>query len=426
MAKYVSAEEAVQHIKSGDRVVFSHACGEPLHVVDAMVKNCQAYENVEIVHLLAMGKGEYTKPGMEKHFRHNSLFAGASTRDAINENRADYTPVFFTETPRLFRSGLLPVDVALISVTPPDAHGYCSFGVATDYSKCAAECAKIVIAQLNDRMPRTFGDCFIHIDDIDFAVEHSEQIIELKPPTIGDIESKIGENCAALIQDGATLQLGIGAIPDAVLSFLGTKNDLGIHSEMISDGVLKLVEQGNINNKRKNLNNGKFIVTFLMGTQKLYDFADNNPTLHMHPVDYVNSPVIIGQNDNMVGINSALQVDMMGQVAADTVGHRIYSGVGGQVDFVRGCSYSKGGISIIALPSTAGGGKFSRIVPQFEAGRYVTTTRNDVHYIVTEYGAALMRGQTLKQRGRNLIEIAHPDFRAPMIEEWEKRFASKF
>jgi 4-hydroxybutyrate CoA-transferase len=373
-----------------------------------------------------MGKGEYTKPEMAPHFRHNAFFVGASTRDAVNEGRGDFTPCFFSEIPRLFRSGSMPVDVALIQLSRPDEHGYCSFGVSNDYTKPAAECAKLVIAEVNDQMPRTMGDCFIHVSEVDYFVETSNPIVELKPPKIGDVERAIGQNCASLIEDGSTLQLGIGAIPDAVLLFLKDKKDLGIHSEMFSDGVVELVEAGVITNKRKTLHKGKMVVTFLMGTKRLYDFVDNNPSVEMYPVDYVNDPYVIRQNYKMVSINSCIQVDFMGQVASESIGLKQFSGVGGQVDYVRGAGMAEGGKSIIAMPSTASGGKISRIVPLLDEGSAVTTSRNDVQYIVTEYGVAELRGKTLKQRAKSLIQIAHPDFRPQLIEEWEKRFKSKF
>ncbi|KGK88841.1 acetyl-CoA hydrolase/transferase C-terminal domain-containing protein [Clostridium sp. HMP27] len=425
-AKLVSAKEAVSVIKSGDKVVVGHAISEPSTIVDAMVKNKEGYENVEIIHMLPMGKMEYVNIGMEKHFRHNALFVGARTRDAVASGRADYTPCFFHEIPNLFKRSYIPVDVALIQVTPPDKHGYCSLGVSSDYIKPAAECAKLVIAEVNDKLPRTLGNCFVHISDMDYIVESSHPLIELKPPKITDVEKAIGENCASLIEDGATLQLGIGAIPDAVLLFLKDKKDLGIHSEMISDGVVELVESGVITNKKKTINPGKMIVTFLMGTRRLYDFIDDNPMVELHPVDYVNDPYIIMQNDNMISINSCVQVDLTGQVASESVGLTQISGVGGQVDFVRGANMSKNGKSIMALPSTASKGTISKIVPLLDEGAAITTSRNDVDYIVTEYGIARLKGKTLRDRARELINIAHPKFRLSLMEEFENRFKMKF
>lgn len=425
-SRLVTAEKAVKNIKSGDRVVIGHACGEPKDIIEAMVKNKDAYRNVEIVHMVSMGKSEYAKPEMAPHFHHNSIFVGATTREAIAEGRADFTPCFFSEVPKLFAEGNLPVDVAMIQLSVPDEHGYCSFGVSNDYTKPAAEAAKIVIAEVNEKMPRTLGDAFIHVSDIDYIVETSNDIIQLQPPKIGEIERAIGENCAKLIEDGSTLQLGIGAIPDAVLLFLKDKKDLGIHSEMISDGVVELIESGVVTNKMKTLHQGKTVVTFLMGTKKLYDYVNNNPSVVMYPVDYVNNPCIIAENYKMVSINSCIQVDFMGQVAADSIGLKQFSGVGGQVDFVRGASMAKGGKSIIAMPSTASKGTVSRIVPLLDEGAAVTTSRNDIHYVVTEYGIAELKGKTLRERARTLINVAHPDFRPQLIEEWEKRFKTGF
>ena len=411
--KIVSAAEALKIVKSGDRVVIGHACGEPPALVAALVDRAPELRNVEIVHMVAMGPAKYAQPGMESSFRHNALFVGGSTRKSVEEKRADYTPCFFSEIPRLFRDGFLPVDVALIQVTPPDEQGFCSFGVSVDYTQTATECAKIVICQVNNQMPKTSG-AKIHLDQMTCIVEKDEPLIELKPAKIGDLEKKIGGNVAALIPDGATLQLGIGAIPDAVLLFLGNKKDLGIHSEMFSDGVVFLAEAGVVTNRKKTINPGKFIATFLMGTQKLYDFVNNNPDVIMLPVDQVNDPYIIGQNQNMISINSALQVDLMGQVNAEMIGSRQFSGIGGQVDFVRGASRSHGGKSIIALPSTASGGTISRIAVDLDHGAAVSTSRNDVHCIVTEYGVANFRGKSLRERARALISIAHPDFRADL------------
>ena len=419
-AHRMTAEEAVQHIHSGNRVVIAHACGEPSYLVDAMVANAAAYRDVEIVHMVAMGKAEYCKPEYAENFRHNALFVGGTTRKAVEEGRGDYTPSFFFEIPRLF-SATLPVDVAMVTVTPPDENGRCSLGVSVDYTMEAVKQAKTVIAQVNPQMPWTGPHSTVSVEELDCIVEHEAPLIELQPPKIGEIEKAIGEYCASLVPDGATLQLGIGAIPDAVLMFLKGKKDLGIHSEMFSDGVVELAEAGVITNLQKTLNPGKFVVAFLMGTRRLYDFVDHNPDVDMYPVDYVNHPFIIAQHDKMISINSCVQVDLMGQVASETIGPKQISGVGGQVDFVRGASASKGGVSIIAMPSTVKG-KVSKIVPLLDEGAAVTTSRNDVDYIVTEYGIAPLRGRTLKQRARNLIEIAHPDFRDALKAEYEKRF----
>ncbi|AWI03242.1 acetyl-CoA hydrolase/transferase family protein [Clostridium drakei] len=425
-SKLITAKEAVSKIKSNSRVVVGHAVGEPSELIDALVENKESYENVEIVHMVAMGKGDYAKEEMEKYFKHNSIFVGASTRDAVNSGRGDYTPCFFYEVPKLFKDGYMPVDVALIQVSKPDEHGYCSFGVSNDYTKPAAECAKLVIAEVNENMPRTMGDSFIHVSDIDCIVEVSHEIIELKPPKIGEVEKSIGKYCASLIEDGSTLQLGIGAIPDAVLLFLKDKKDLGIHSEMISDGVVELVEAGVITNKKKTLHPGKIVVTFLMGTKRLYDFVNDNPMVETYPVSYVNDPTVIMKNYKMVSINSCVQVDLMGQICSESIGMKQISGVGGQIDFIRGSSMSKDGKSVIAIPSTAAKGKVSRIVPLLDEGAAVTTSRNDVDYVITEYGIARLKGKTLKQRAKELINIAHPDFREGLIKEYEIRFKCNF
>ena len=420
-SRLMTAEEAVGKIKSGDRVVLEHACGEPAYLVDKMVENAAAYRDVEIVHMVAMGKGAYCAPEQAGHFRHNSLFVGGSTRKAVESGQGDFTPCFFFEIPRLFHT-TLPVDVALVSVTPPDGEGRVSLGVSCDYTLEAVKAAKTVIAQVNPAMPYTYGGTQIPVEDIDVFVEHEQPVIELPQGRIGEVEKAIGQNCAGLIPDGATLQLGIGAIPDAVLLFLKDKKDLGIHSEMFSNGVVELAEAGVITNAKKTLKPGKFVATFLMGTRRLYDFVDKNPDVEMQPVDYVNNPYVIARNDNLISINSCVQIDLMGQVASESVGLKQISGAGGQVDFVRGASASRGGVSIMAFPSTAAKGAVSKIVPFLDHGSAVTTCRCDVDYAVTEYGVAHLKGETLRARARNLIAIAHPDFRAPLVEEFEKRF----
>lgn len=420
----ISADEAVAKIKSGDRVVLGHACGEPSYLVETMVAHAEEYENVELIHMVAMGECAYAQPGMEKHFRHNAIFVGGKTRDAINGGRGDFTPCFFFEVPQLFHTTLQP-DVAMVSVTPPNEDGMVSMGISVDYGYEAVKQAKVVIAQVNDQMPFTYGS-LIPVDQIDYFVEHSAPIIELAPPKIGEVERAIGESCASLVKDGDTLQLGIGAIPDAVLMFLKDKKDLGIHSEMFSDGVVGLVEAGVITNKKKNSNHGKFVANFLMGTKRLYDFVDHNPDVLIKPVDYVNHPVVVAQNDNLVSINSCIQVDLMGQVSSESIGSKQISGVGGQVDFVRGAALSKGGRSIIAMPSTAAKGKISKIVPVLDEGAAVTTSRTDVDYVVTEYGIAHLKGHTLQERARALINIAHPDFREGLQKTFEERFAVSF
>lgn len=414
-------QEAVQKIRSGHRVVVAHACGEPSVLLDAMVANAAQYEKVEIIHMVAMGKAEYCQPQYDKHFHHNAFFLGGSTRTAAAEGRADFTPVYFSEIPDILKEELRP-NVTLLQVSPPDDHGYCSLGVSVDYTKGAAQQADLVIAQVNRFMPRTLGDSFLHVTDIDCFVEADTPVIELAPPRITEVERAIGQNVAELIRDGDTLQLGIGAIPDAVLLFLKEKHDLGIHTEMFSDGVVELVEAGVITNRKKTLHRGQSVATFLMGTRRLYDYVDNNPAVAMYPVDYVNDPYVIGQNDNLVSINSCVQIDIMGQVVSTSAGLRQISGVGGQVDFVRGANLSRGGRAIMAMPSTTGKGKISKIVPFLDPGSAVTTSRNDVNYVVTEYGIAQLRGKSLRQRAEALIDIAHPDFRAELRAEFRRRY----
>lgn len=426
--RLMDAQKAVELIRSGDRVVIGHACSEPTHLVDAMVANAEHYEDVEIVHMVAMGKAAYAQPGMEKHFRHNALFVGGGTRKAVAEGRGDYTPCFFYRIPALFTNGSLPVDVALVQATPPDENGNMSLGISIDYTLPAARAAKKVIVQVNNMLPRTFGDSCINAADENIAaiVEHDAPIIELAPPKITDVERAIGANCASLIHDGDTLQLGIGAIPDAVLLFLKDKKDLGIHSEMFSDGVVELVEEGVITNAKKSTHPGKFVANFLMGTRRLYDFVDNNPDVEMYPVDYVNNPTVVMKEDNIVSINSCVQLDLMGQAASESIGYTQISGVGGQVDFIRGASMAKNGRSILAFPSTAAKGTVSKIVPLLDEGAAVTTSRNDIDYAVTEYGIAKLSGKTLRERAHALIEIAHPDFRGNLIKVYEERFHCSF
>ena len=416
-SKRTTAAEAMKCVKSGDRVVLAHACGEPLELVDALVGRAGELERVEINHMVAMGKGEYCEPEFGRSFYHRSLFVGASSRDAVKEGRGDYIPVFFHEIPKLFCEGYLPPDVVLIQVSPPDKHGFCSFGISVDYTKPAAQVAKTVVAQVNPNMPRTHGDSFIHVSEIDFVVESEQQIIELQPPHIGPVEEAIGQHIADLVDDGSCLQLGIGGIPDAVLAFLHEKKDLGIHSEMFSEGVVDLYNEGVITNANKAVNTGKMTATFLMGTRRLYDFVDDNPAVNMFPVNFVNDPYVIGQNDRVVAINSAIQVDIMGQVVADSMGPVQFTGIGGQVDFVRGAARSRDGKAIIALPSTAKKGAVSRIVAALAPGTAVTTMRADVDYVVTEHGVAHLRGKGLRERAAALLEVADPAFRDQIREE---------
>ena len=419
--KVTTKEQAISEVASENRVVFGHAAGEPLVLVDELVNQKDRLKNVELVHMVPLGECQYCLPELESKFRHNSLFAGGGTRKSISENRADYTPVYFSEIPRLYRDNILPVDIALIQLSPPDEDGNLSFGVSVDYTMQAAKSAKTVIAEVNKQMPRTNGSQ-IHISEIDFVIETDRPLVEIPLPKITSVEEKIGRNVASLVPDRANLQLGIGAIPDAVLQFLKEKKDLGIHSEMFSDGVVDLYEKGIITNKYNNLNPGKFTATFLMGTKRLYNFVDKNPDVLMLPVDYTNNIMVAGKVNNLISINSAIQVDLFGQVCADTLGYQQYSGVGGQVDFVRASSISTGGKSIIAFPSTNKQKTITRIVPTLNEGACVTTSRNDVHYIVTEYGIADLRGKTVQQRAKALIEIAHPNFRTQLKQSFDKIF----
>lgn len=415
-------EDAVSVIQDGDRVVFGHAVGEPIIFQRTMAQMAEKFHNVEVAHMVYLGSGEYLQPGMEEHFRHNALFVGGPARKAIAENRADYTPAFFSDVPHMFRNGELPVDVFAFTCSPPDERGYVSVGLSCDYGWQAAKSAKTVIAEVNPNMPRTFGESFIHVTDIDGFLLSWEPLPEAKPPRITEEDKKIGKYIADLVHDGDCLQLGIGAVPDAVCSFLGDKKNLGLHSEMFSDGVLPLFEKGVINGSCKQRDVGRACVTFLMGSRKLYDFVNNNPMIQMMPVDVCNNPAIISQNDNVVSINSCVQVDLQGQVCAEAIGLRQISGIGGQMDFVRGANLSKGGRSIIALHSTTKDESESKIVTTITTGGPVTTSRCDVNYIVTEYGVAQLRGQTLRERARRLIAIAHPKFRAELAEEYAKRF----
>jgi len=423
-SRTTTAEEAVKAVKSGDRVVLGHACGEPQSIVDALIDRASELTNVEIAHEVPMGKGLYCLPEYEKSFRHNALFAGKPSRQAIKEGRADYTSIYLHELPFLFRSGVFPIDVAMVTVSPPDEKGMVSLGISVDYTYQAVKSAKTVIAEVNPNMPRTGPNSMLPVQEFDYFVEVDRPLIELEPPVIGEVERTIGQNIADLIQDGDCLQLGIGAVPDAILSFLTEKKDLGIHSEMISDGVMNLVQSGVINCSRKNYYPNKIVITFAMGTGAFYKWLDNNPMIEGLPVDITNLPTNVAQNDNMVAINSALSVDLLGQVAADTLSGIQFSGVGGQVDFVRGTAYSKGGRAIIALPSTAAKGTVSRIVNTLAPGQAVTTGRYDVDYIVTEYGVAHLKWKTNRERAKALINIAAPEYRDQLRFEYERLYAS--
>jgi 4-hydroxybutyrate CoA-transferase len=410
-SRVMAADEAVKHIKSGDRIFLTGNCSVPQTTLAALVKYAPNLQNVEICQALTIGPADYVDPKMEGHLRVNTMFISPNVRSAVNDGRADFTPVLLSEFPLLFRKKILPIDVALIHVSPPDEHGFCSLGVEVGLTKSAAESAKIVIAEVNQQMPRTLGDSFIHVSKLDCIVAVDYPLPELAKGGDGlsDVVESIAGHIAELIPDGATMQLGIGAIPDAVLKYLLEKKDLGIHTELFSDGIIDLVEAGVLTNARKTLHPGKIIAGFVIGTKRLYDWVDDNPLIELHPTEHVNDPFVIAQNDRMVAINSAIEVDLTGQVCADSIGPKLYSGVGGQLDFIYGASRSKEGAPIIALPSTAK--SFSRIVGMLKQGAGVITSRNHVHYIVTEYGIANLYGKTIRQRAHALIGIAHPDFR---------------
>lgn len=419
--RLVTAEEAVDEINSHNRIYISGNAATPYVLMKALASRKDELEGVELVHVLLLGEDPLARPGMEGHFRHNSLFVGPADRKAINEGRADYIPIFLHQIPNLFYSGQMLLDVAVLHLSLPDEHGFMSYGVEVLASKAAAETAKIVIAQVNEKMPRVLGDSFIHVSRIHKIIEVSEDLPQLEKKPFSEVERKIGHFIAELIEDGSTLQLGIGGIPDAVLSALKGRQDLGIHTEMVSDGVMEAIEDGIITGAKKTFHPHKVILTFILGSNKLYKFANNNPIFEAHPVDYVNHPFNVSQNETMVAINSAVEVDITGQVCSDSIGTYIYSGFGGQVDFIRGAAHSKKGLPIIALPSTAKKGEISRIVPFLKRGAGVVTTRGDVMYVVTEYGVAYLHGKNLKERTEALINIAHPNFKDDLIKEAKDR-----
>lgn len=414
--KKVSPDEAVSVLKSDYRIFVTGNCSVPQTLMEALSRRALELTGLKLIQVLTIGKAEYAKPELAPHLRVNSLFISPNIREAVNDGRADFTPVFLSEIPGLFQSGRLPLDVALIQVSPPDRRGYCSYGVEVGVTKTAAESAKIVIAEVNPRMPRTLGDSFIHVSKLDYVIEVDYPLPEVNMADSSPEQAAIANHLAAIIPDGATLQMGIGGIPDAVLKRLHNHKHLGVHTELFSDGVVDLVEAGVITNERKSFHPGKIIAGFVLGTHRLYDFVDDNPIVELHPTEYVNDPFNIAKNRKMVSINSAIQVDLTGQVCADSIGTSLYSGVGGQVDFVRGAARSEGGMPIIAMPSTAKDGTVSRISPALLPGAGVTTSRNDVHYIVTEFGVADLYGRTIRDRARMLVEIAHPDFRAELAE----------
>jgi 4-hydroxybutyrate CoA-transferase len=412
----MSPDAALALVHSGQRVYIGGGCGVPTALLEALVARAPDLHNVEIIHMLTAGDDPTAAPEYSDAFRHNALFIGSNVRRAVREGRADFTPVFLSEIPRLFRSGVLPLDVAMIQVAPPDDHGFCSLGVEVGCTLTAAQLAHTVIAEINMRMPRTLGDSFIHCSRISACIETDRPLCETSIGTHNPVAERIGQRIAELIPDGATLQLGIGAIPNAVLRSLGNKRHLGIHSELCSDGIIDLVEAGVIDGEAKSIHRGKLVAGFMLGTRRLFDWIHNNAMVELHPTEYVNDPFVIAQHRQMVAINSALQVDLTGQVCADSLGSQLYSGAGGQVDFIRGAARAEAGQPIIALPAAAKGDTLSRIVPMLDQGSGVVTSRYDVHTIVTEFGVAQLYGQTLGQRARALIAIAHPAFRDSLTD----------
>ncbi|MGQ9491120.1 MAG: acetyl-CoA hydrolase/transferase family protein [Anaerolineae bacterium] len=411
-SKLCSADQAVQAIKSHDRVFMTGNCSVPKELLAALVRRAPQLEDVEICQVLTIGPAEYVAPEMEGHIRVNSLFISQNVRQAVNEGRADFTPIFLSEIPRALRDPkLLKPNVAMVHCSPPDEHGFCTFGVEVGLTKPAAEAADIVIAEVNDQMPRALGDSFIHVSRLTHIVPVSYPIVEVPMGSPGELQKRIASHIAELIPDGATMQMGIGEIPDAVLLYLKDKKDLGVHTELFSDGVIELIEAGVLTNAAKTIHRGKIVAGFALGSQRLYDYMDNNPIFEFHPQDYVNDPFVIAQNHKQVAINSALEVDLTGQVCADSIGTIFYSGVGGQLDFIYGASRSPGGVPIIALPATAKNGTISRIVPTLKPGAGVVTSRYHVHYVVTEYGVADLHAKTIRQRVKSLINIAAPQFR---------------
>ena len=420
--KIVTLTEAVAGIASGQRVFVHGGAATPTALLTALTDRAAELRDVNIVHFHTEGPAPHLEPGMEAHFRHRALFIGANARQAVNEGRADYVPVFLSDVPELFTSGVMPLDAVLLNVSPPDAHGYCSLGTSIDAALAAARAATTVIAQLNPSMPRTLGDSFVHVDEIDLGVEVDRPPHPHPSPPIGDVERRIGEHVAELVPDRATIQMGIGSIPTAVGLALRDKRDLGVHTEMFTEAVLDLVEAGAVTGEAKEINRGKIVSAFLMGTQRLYDFVHDNPMIEMRPVDYTNDTSVIRRFRRMVAINSAISIDLTGQVSADSIGTRFYSGVGGQMDFMRGAALSPEGRAIIALPSTAAGGTVSRIAPVLAEGAGVVTSRAHVRTVVTEYGVAELFGRSVRERAAALIGIAHPDFRDELAHEAKRRY----
>ncbi len=420
-SRLTTADEAVKVVKSGDCLIPGHAASESELLVNALAKRYLELENVTVIQGVTLSSAPYCRPEMKGHFVLRSMFVGANTRESVWENRGMFQPLFFHEFPRAFREGQLGSDVFFTMVSPPDEHGWCSLGMSVDHSKELVKCAKTVIAEVNPNVPRTYGDTLVHVSDLDYIVENDGPLLELtRFAAMDEVTQAIGRNVASLIHDGDTLQMGAGTIPDAVLSFLKDKKDLGIHSEMFSDGLIDLVEAGVVNCSKKTLNPGKIVVTFAEGTKKVYEYIHMNPFFEFRPVDYVNNPYIIAQHDNMVAINSALEIDLHGQVCAEALGIRQYSGIGGQLDFIRGAAASRNGRPIIVIQSSAKNATVSRISCQLKPGTPVTTSRNDVHWVVTEYGAVNLYCKSETERAAALISIAHPNFRDELKRQYRE------
>jgi len=411
-----TAATGMEFVKPGSSIFVGTGCGQPQHLVNALVEHSKHVYDAHIIHLLTMGTAPYVGERFREKFKMNSFFVADNVRHALDKGIGDYTPIFLSDIPREFESGRIPIDVALISVTPPDDNGLCSLGVSVDIVKSAAANANYVIAQVNSKMPRTLGDSFIHVNAIDMLVPHDERIIEVPVDEPDETLRRIGQNLARLVEDGSTIECGIGRIPQALTEFLHGKKELGVHTEMFSDWIIELIDLGVITCSKKTINRGKVIASFCMGSQRLYDYIDDNPFFEFHPTEYVNDPYVIGQHEKMVAINVGLEIDLSGQVCSDSLGYRFYSGIGGQVDFIRGAARSRGGKAIITMPSTAADGTVSRIVPHLTEGAGVVTTRGDVHYVVTEFGIAYLHGKSIQERVLSLINIAHPKFRNELIE----------
>ncbi|MBJ6749513.1 bifunctional acetyl-CoA hydrolase/transferase family protein/GNAT family N-acetyltransferase [Geomonas anaerohicana] len=414
--KLTTADEAVRHIQSGWRIFLGSGCAVPQTLLAALVKHAGSFHDLELIQLLAFGTADYFTKHHAGHLRHNSFFISSQIREAVCDGRADYTPIFLSEIPELIRSGQRGNQVALLQLSPPDRHGYCSMGINVDIQRAALDRAKLVIAEINPRMPRTFGDSAVHLDSIDLIVESDVPILVSEPKEPDEVELQIGYHISRLVENGSCLQIGIGAIPGTVLKFIADKRDLGIHTEMFSEQLLPLIEQGTITNRLKKVHPGKSVASFVIGSHALYDFVDGNPGVEFHPSDYVNDPRVISANDRVVAINSALQVDLTGQICADSIGYKFYSGIGGQVDFTRGAAMSRGGKPVIAIRSRGRDNGASRIVPRIDDGTGVVTSRGDAHYVVSEYGIAYLHGKTIRERALALISIAHPDYRRELLE----------